>query len=526
MKARYRFTLAPASALWLLTHEARLRFYSAGTGFSTGAKTRRGMGRGSVIWWTLLMLMLHAGAGFVMSGMTPMIGAAPLKLKMLMAGLLAIVFMLMLSMGLKASVEALFERGDLDLLLSSPLSSRSIFCVRLVAVVLSVAGIFLFFLAPFAHAGVLFGQARWLSIYPVFVSMALIAASMAMSLTLGLVKLFGVRRTRVIAQVLGGLAGAAIFLVSQLYSGFGESMQGRVHGIILPLFQPGAVLGPGSVAWLPGQALLGEPRPMLGMAVIGLAVFWLTIHFTHAFFVRGVGQSAHTANQAQLPVRALKFHFRRSLQHSILLKEWRLIARDPQLISQTLLPLLYLLPAFGLIVVGQDTRLPGIASGMTFLCGSLTTALAWIIINAEDAPDLLLAAPVNPNTIARAKLAAALILPLTLSLPGLAWIATSRPAAALVLTACVAGSVTSAGLIALWCGRPSARGQFKLRAKGNLITSTLETCSGLAWAGVAFLGMKGLADPGSSGHLMVWAALGLSVAAGIVCLAWVMRRQR
>ncbi len=518
------FTFAPASALWLLTHEAKLLYYGAGLSHAKGAGKQRGMSRGSIIWWVILLVMLHAGAGIVMSGMTPMVGAAPVKLAMLMVGILAIIFMLMLSMGLKASVEALFERGDLDLLLSSPLSSRSIFSVKLAAVAVSVAGIFLFFLAPFAHAGVLFGQARWLSIYPVFASMALIAASLAMLLTLGLVKLFGVRHTRVAAQVLGGLAGAAVFLASQLFSSFGESLQGRVQNFIVPLFQPGGMLGPGSLAWLPGQALLGQPGPLLGMALFGLMAFWLTIHFTHAFFVSGVQQSGHKENQAR-PAGALKFRFRNNLSYNILLKEWRLIARDPQLISQVLLPLLYLLPVFGLIFVGQETRLPGIASGMTYLCGSLTTALAWIIIAAEDAPDLLLASPVNPRTIARAKLAAVIIPPLALVLPGLTWIAISQPTSGLLIAACVAGSVASAGLISLWCGHPSARGQFKLRANGNLIITTLETTSGFAWTGVAFLRLKGIAEPGSSGHLTIWAAMVLSIAFGIVCFAWIIRRR-
>jgi hypothetical protein len=45
----------------------------------------------------------------------------------------------MLSSALKSSVLALFERGDLDLLLSSPLPSRSIFTVRLLGVAAGAA---------------------------------------------------------------------------------------------------------------------------------------------------------------------------------------------------------------------------------------------------------------------------------------------------------------------------------------------------------------------------------------------------
>jgi ABC-2 type transport system permease protein len=523
MKARFAF--APGSALWLLSHEARLLYYGTAPGSAAeGSGKRRGISRGSMVWWITLTLLLHAGAGFVMHSMPPVVGAAPVKLAMLLAGILALVFTLMLSMGLKTSVEALFERGDLDLLLSSPLSSRSIFTVRLTTVVLGVAGTFLFFLAPFAHAGLVLGQPRWLTIYPVFVSMALVAASVSMLLTLGLVQWLGVRRTRVVAQVLGALAGAAIFLVSQLFASFGAAMQGRIQNYIAPLFRADGMLGPASVAWVPGQALLGQATPLLGMTVFGMAAFWFTTHLTHAFFVRGVQHSGAVANNSRRPAGALKLHFRSNLTHTILIKEWRLVARDPQLISQVLLQLLYLLPLLGLVFVSQSP-LPGIASGMTFLCGSLATALAWIVIAAEDAPDLLLNAPANPATIRRAKLAAVIIPPLALAAPGLAWIAIGQPAGALLMAACVAGAVANAALIALWCGRPSVRGQFKRRAKGNLINTTLETSSGFAWAGVAFLSLKGNAAAEFHGPSLVWPGLVLGMAFGILCLAWIMRRR-
>ena len=67
---------------------------------------------------------------------------------------LAAIATLMLSSALKASVMALFERGDLDLLLSSPLSSRSIFTVRLLGVIMSGAALYLFLFGPLVHVGV------------------------------------------------------------------------------------------------------------------------------------------------------------------------------------------------------------------------------------------------------------------------------------------------------------------------------------------------------------------------------------
>jgi hypothetical protein len=119
-------------------------------------------------------------------------------------------FLFMLSSGLKASVEALFDRGDMDLLLSSPLPSRSIFTIKLGSIVAGVAALYLFFLAPFAHVGLVLGQFRWLALYPVLIAMAAVAASLAMLLTLASVRLLGARRTRVVAQVLGAAGGCAV----------------------------------------------------------------------------------------------------------------------------------------------------------------------------------------------------------------------------------------------------------------------------------------------------------------------------
>ena len=47
------------------------------------------------------------------------------------------------------------------------------------------------------------------------------------------------------------------------------------------------------------------------------------------------------------------------------------------------------------LIFKSKALLPGVASGMVFLAASLAGSLIWIIIAAEDAPDLLQAAPVK-----------------------------------------------------------------------------------------------------------------------------------
>ena len=512
------------SALWLLKHEIRMFFFNA----SFGARkkvARRGIGKGGAALWVGIFALIHVLA-FMLLREIAGAGVEPTHaLVMGVSGLFAAAFSLMMSSGLRASVEVLFERGDLDLLLSSPLSSRGIFSVRLAGIVVGIAGIYLFFLTPFANAGLVLGQYRLLGIYPVVIGAATIAASLSMLFTLGLVRLLGVRRTRVVAQVIGALSGALLFLLSQAYGNAAGGARQQVANWFAPLLAPGAALGPDSVIWLPGQAVLGTPRPLLALSMIALAVFALTVRSTHRFFVHGVQQAISLVRVARAPAGGPRYHFGRSLARVVVVKEWRLIARDPQLISQVLLQLLYMVPLGVLLLTKEGERLPGIGAALTFLSGSLTAALAWVIISAEDAPDLLRAAPCAMRAIRRAKLAAvAMPAPALMALP-LLWILTRNPLAALLLCGTVAGSVMTAALIAMWCGRPAVRGDFKARGKGNFLGKALEVLNGFAWSGLAYL----LLTASMAQQLSPWpllGAAGLAVIAGAIMWFGYLSRSR
>ena len=514
--------MAPAgSALWLLRHEVRMFLYGAGFGGRRGAAKRRS-NKLNILVWLAATALLHGFAFAIVAGVER--NTAPQQqLVMVATGIMAAALPMMLSSGLKASVEVLFTRGDLDLLLSSPLSSRSIFTVRLAGITVGIASVYLFFLSPLAHIGLVLGQFHWLAIYPGVLSMAAVTASLAMLLTLGLVRALGVRRTRAVAQVLGALSGALLFIVSQLYSTALRGVTDQAAGWLAPLLAPGAPLGPDSMVWLPGHAVLGAPGPLLLMSLAGLAAFLLTVHFTHGFFVHGVQQAVSMVRSAQAPAGGIRFDFGRSLARTVMIKEWRLIARDPQLISQVLLQLLYLLPMCALLFMKGPSSLPGIASALAFLCASLAASLAWIIISAEDAPDLLLAAPCSQRTIRRAKLAAVAVPPLLVVALPLLWIALRSPLAGALAGLIVTAAVASAALIVLWCGRPSARSDFKARSKGNFFSNVLETLNAAAWAGLGFLLLSSVAGPARSIPLLLGAAGAFAAAMLMLLLAWLAR---
>jgi ABC-2 type transport system permease protein len=118
--------------------------------------------------------------------------------------------------------------------------------------------------------------------------------------------------------------------------------------------------------------VLGEPLPMLGMAVLGMAAFALTVGRTHRFFVHGLQQAAGSTWAAARPAGAVVFRFRRSLFDTVVVKEWRLIARDPHLLSQVLLQLVYLAPMLFLVLRKNDAPGPAIGAGLALLCSFLS----------------------------------------------------------------------------------------------------------------------------------------------------------
>jgi ABC-2 type transport system permease protein len=516
--------LRAGGSLWLLRHEIRMFFFNAGFASKKG-KARRGVSKTSIAIWLGVAALLHAFAFIMVGKLAPGDAKAPQLLVMGLTGAYAAAVSMMMSSGLKASVEVLFERGDLDLLLSSPLSSRGIFTVRLAGIVVGVASVFLFFLAPFAHAGLVLGQYRWLGIYPVVIGTAAMAASLSMLFTLGLVRVFGVRRTRVVAQVLGALSGAIFFLLSQLYGNSLGGFRQRAADWFAPMFAPGAALGPDSLFWLPGHAILGDPRPLLALSIMAIAVFALTVRFTHQFFVHGVQQAVSLVRVAAAPAGGARYQFGRSLTSVVIIKEWRLIARDPQLISQVLLQLLYMLPLCFVLLFQEGPKLPGIGAALTFLCGSLTAALAWVIISAEDAPDLLRAAPSSMGTIRRAKLAAVAMPALAIVSVPLLWILARTPLAALLMCATAVASVTTSALIAMWCGRPAIRGEFRARGKGNFLSNALEMLNGFAWAGMAYLLLTISASRVTSMALLLGTTAVLLAALLVPLFGWLCRHR-
>ncbi|MFJ1468147.1 hypothetical protein [Massilia orientalis] len=506
---------APGSILWLLGHELRLAWY--GATINKGGKRRPGWPAIAVFVVGFIGLHLIAFAllrALGRDGIGDAMLAIPISL------LVVVCSTFMLSSSLRACVLALFERGDLDLLLSSPLPSRSIFAVRLLGIAAATALPYVYLAGPFANVALVLGHPGWLGLYVTIFSCATLTACAGMLLTLALVRVLGARRTRVVAQVLGAIAGALIFLLSQAYNF--TRHDGSVGPRIMEMMTHQSLFGPDSVVWLPGRAVLGAPLPLLGAVLLAGLAFMLTLARTHRFFVHGLQQAAGMGRVRVRPAGALRFRFRASLFDTVVSKEWRLIARDPHLIAQVLLQLVYLVPMLFLILRG-DSAGPALGAGLTLLCSSLTGSLAWIVISAEDAPDLLLSAPAQRRTLQLAKLAAATMPALLLVALPLLWLVVRTPLTGLLVAFPVSAAVLSAGLIVQWTGRPAPRSDFKTRGKENFLCTMLELISSLCWGGLGWL-LVALAAGGPA--WMLPAAAGVLTAGLLVLLlARAMRRR-
>ncbi len=166
--------------------------------------------------------------------------------------------------------------------------------------------------------------------------------------TLALVRAFGVRRAKVIAQLLGAMAGAVLFIISQAFNLLpAESQRGLASWIKSDAGQ--AWLGPQSALWLPARAIFGDVGPAAIVVVAGVGLFLAVILLCERIFLDGTRESDAPATRAR-PASLEGGKFNAGLSHVVIMKELRLLWRDPKLITQALLQILYLLPMIFIVM--------------------------------------------------------------------------------------------------------------------------------------------------------------------------------
>jgi ABC-2 type transport system permease protein len=175
-------------------------------------------------------------------------------------------------------------------------------------------------------------------------------------------------------------------------------------------------------------------------------------------------------------------------------KEVLLILRDPWLVSQSLMQLLYLVPPGALLWHSY-----AIASGppvvlvpvLAMASGQLAGALAWLTISGEDAPDLVLTAPVSPERLLLSKLEAVMLCVGVVFLPFVAGLLTVSSWTGGVALLTIAASASSATAIQFWFRAQARRSQFRRRHTSSRIATLSEAFVSVLWAGAAGAALAG-----------------------------------
>lgn len=503
---------ARASIPWLLAHELRILWRSLGGKKKAGPAKKR---RISFPSWLVAVLVIGViSAAFIPAALSLRdveIVASPL-LVVIIDLVIALILSLMLSQTVVTAVDAFYQRGDLDLLLSSPMSPTRILVVRALAIAVNPAMVFAALATPFLLPAAFLGHPELLGAYGVIIAISLTATAAGLALAIFLFRLIGPRRTRTVAQILAAFVGAIFVIAAQVPNIMaGDDREAfwteRIYEII------NVETLPAILQW-PAEAVLGHLGPLLIILGFSIALFTVV-----ALWVgRRFGTNAAAANSAAPAERKRPpkntANFGSGVVRATIAKEARLLLRDPGLISQVMLRVIYLFPlAVFIFTTGDD--LDGffgmIAAGsITLLAGQLAGSLAWLTLSAEDSPELLASAPVPIRRFWNAKLIVTLIPSAIIVAPASLALAIFAPVAGFLALIGGAAAATSATLINLWLQKQTKRAEFRKSWSSSFAASILElaTSAGLAAA-------VGLAVAGS-----IYALAALAITVGVLAFSY------
>eukprot|EP01035_Chromulina_nebulosa_P037959 gene37959-51261_t len=201
-------------------------------------------------------------------------------------------------------------------------------------------------------------------------------------------------------------------------------------------------------------------------------------------FISGYQDGGMRLSRATARGKAMRRLFHAGLTRAIFAKEWRLLARDPALAFQLVLRLIYMAPIV-LVAFGRGHSIPlppALAFASVLVATQLVGSLTWLTVSAEDAPELIMVAPVEKDDIDSAKLLAAFAMasPFGIILPiAIAFQTIPGAIATLVLTA-IGGGLS--GVVELQFGKPGSRSTFQRRQRsGSFIAGILNLIIAVAF---------------------------------------------
>ena len=492
---------------WFARHEIRLA-WREWLAMLTGARGKR---KRAIIAPIVFAAIMHLPAYAVIGRFADL--QAPLGKPELIV-ITATIFLawaLMLSQAIESVTRVFYARADLDLIMSSPARLANVFSVRIAAIAVTVTGMALLLSTPFVDVLVVGGGARWLSAFGVVVAIGLSAAAVAITITVLLFGLIGPSRTRLVAQILAAIIGAGFVIALQVAA---ILSYGTLSRFAVLTSDAAAAYAPAldSPLWWPARAVIGDGEVLMLLLAGGLVLLGGVMAIFSPKFAGTVVSVAATARPARRSPGISAFRGG-SRQQALRAKEFLLLRRDPWLVSQSLMQLLYLVPPALMLwrsFSESSAAIVLITPVIVMAAGQLAGGLAWLTISGEDAADLVATAPLPSSRVIRAKVEVVLIAIGVVFAPMMAALAFASITQAIVTALGVIVATVSAAAIQLWFRVQAKRSQFRRRQTSSRLATFAEALCSIGWAATAALAVT----------IPVAAAISGAFTAAILAVTW------
>lgn len=503
-----------AALRWFARHELRLAWREWLAMMTAG---RPGRKRVAIIGLIAFAAIMHLPAYAVIGRFANLQAPLDKSSLIVITSTIFLAWALMLSQAIESVTRVFYARADLDLIMSSPVRLTNVFSVRIAAIALSVIAMAFLLSTPFVDVLVVGGGARWFAAYGIVVAIGLSAAAVAIAVTILLFRLIGPRRTRMAAQIIAAIIGAGFVIALQIAA---ILSYGTLSRFAVLTSDAAAAFAPGidSLVWWPARAALGDGEALLCLVAGAIVLLAVVMAIFSPRFAETAGSALANATPAHQAFRTKVFRAG-SRQQALRRKEFLLLRRDPWLLSQTLMQLLYLVPPALMLwrsFADSSTAIVLITPVIVMAAGQLAGGLAWLTISGEDAADLVATAPLPSSRVIRAKIEVVLIAIGVIFAPLVTALLFASPLQALVTALGVAIAAASATAIQLWFRMQARRTQFRRRQTSSRLATFAEAFSSIGWAATAALALA----------IPVAATFSGLMTAGILAATWKMSPRR
>ena len=319
----------------------------------------------------------------------------------------------MISGGLVRALVVLHEQDDSNLLLSAPVSPRAILAARLLGNALQSCVVDGFIIIPWINVLVfVFHKWNYIWGYPIWFALAVIVTCIDGLFSFGLIRLFGLRKARLLSQAVPFILvfGVTFFAGSLSVSIASMNLSENTH--MPPELQAHFVaLSHSPFVWI-NRAAGGHPGALAGIFSFAALLGWVTLLVTERPFIEGSQLLAEDTGSAK-PGTA-DAPFRSGVLLLEVRKGLRLIVRTPMMLVQCLAQ--SLMPIGIACVLGREDPARGLAFFVVFAAGVLSGMFTIAAGTVEECNDLLEMAPRDPRLFRFGKMLAGSFWPLTVAI--------------------------------------------------------------------------------------------------------------